>query len=385
MPEPGLSSKTPILDLEQPLPLPPKTRKSGPKAVVVLTVIAVFVLKTFFIVVIVLGYLGISLAVTAIHEFGHWLAGRCVGMRLSYLVIGPVKFMLQSGQWRVYRRSQFTGGLILMSLEKVRRVRRRLIVTVAGGPAISLTTGAIALLFCRAERVGGNPRIGLPVAAFAILSLLAGILGLRNLKFRGYAGDGVILRMLSSSYEGAKQQIAAHALQMLYNKGWDASLWNRRWMSMASSPTEAHPTTFHSDWLHYLLSDDPLSASEHLERCLAGLALLPPDQREENTDQVYLEASVFMALHRNDPHKAQTWFERAKHPDRASPILRKKAKIALNYTRENYDLAITQLDQGLSLLEQLPPGIRVQRLISSWKEWRSLITAKQRQALSILQ
>ena len=174
---------------------------------------------------------------------------------------------------------------------------------------------------CRTQRVGGNPAIGLPVAAFAILSLLAGIQSLRNLKFRGYSGDGAILRVLLSSYEGARQQIAAYALYMLDSKGCDVSVWNRRWMSMASAKSQLYPTSFHTDWLQYYLSSDPHLAGECLERCLAGLALLPPDQREENVDQVFLESAAFMAWHRDDADKAQVWFDRVMHPERASPML----------------------------------------------------------------
>jgi hypothetical protein len=117
MSEPEHLSKTPILDLEQPLPLPPRQRRSS-ATLAALTVIAVFGLRSLIPVVIVLAYFFISLAVVAIHEFGHWLAGRSVGLRLTYLVIGPVKLIRECGHWRIYRRSQFTGGFILMSLDK---------------------------------------------------------------------------------------------------------------------------------------------------------------------------------------------------------------------------------------------------------------------------
>lgn len=376
MSEPEHLSKTPILDLEHPLPLPTKQRRSSAATLVALTVIAVFGLRTLVPVVIIAAYFLISLTVAAVHEFGHWLAGRSVGLRLSYLAIGPLKFIRQSDHWRIYRRSQFTGGFILMSLDKVRRVRRRLMIWVIGGPAASLITGAVALGACRAERVGGHARIGLPVAAYAVLSLLAGIQSMRNLRFRGYSSDGVLFRTLWSSYEGAKQQIAAHALQTQDSKGWEAPLWNRRWMSVASAPSAMHPTSFHTDWLQYYLSFDPQIAGECLERCLAGLALLPPDQREENLDQMFLEAAAFMAWHRNDAEKAHTWFDRVTRLERASPMLRKRAQIALNCARRDFDTALAELNEGLNLLDQGPAGTAAERLKSSWREWRSAIQAK---------
>ena len=376
MSEPERLSQTPILDLEQPLPLPPRQRRSSATTLAALTVIAVFGLRSLVPVAIILAYFLISLTVAAVHELGHWLAGRSVGLRLTYLVIGPLKFIRQSGHWRIYRRSQFTGGFILMSLDKVRRVRRRLMIWVAGGPAASLITGAIALAACRAERVGGDATIGLPVAAFAILSLLVGIQSLRNVKFRGYSGDGVLLRTLWSSYDGAKQQIAAHALHFQDSNGWEAPLWNRRWMSMASAPSVMHATSFHTDWLQYHLSSDPNLAAECLERCLAGLALLPPDQRQENLDQVFLEAVAFMAWHRDDAEKAQTWFGRVTRPERASPMLRRRVQIALSCAHRDFDRALAEIDEGLNLSDKVAAGRRAERLKSSWKEWRSAVRKK---------
>lgn len=372
---PDLLSKTPILDLEQPLPAP-KQHRSSAKALVFLTVLAVFILRSLIPVVVVFDYFLIALAVAVVHEFGHWLAGRCVGLRLSYLVIGPLKFIRDSGQWRAYYRPHLTGGFIRMSLDKIRRVRRRLIICVIGGPAASLVTGAIALVACRVQVVGGNPAIGLPVAGFAILSILAAIQSARNLKFRGYSGDGAVLRVLLSSYEGGRQQIAAHALHMLDRKGWDVSLWNRRWMSIASAKSELHLTSFHTDWLQYYLSSDPHLAGECLERCLAGLALLPSDQREENLDQMFLESAAFMAWHRDDADKAQVWFDRVTHPERASPMLRRRVHIALKCARREFNKALAELDEGLSLLDQGPAGTGVERLKCSWKEWRSAIRTK---------
>lgn len=199
MSEPEHPSKTPILDLEQPLPLPPPPSKRSRLAgniVGFLMVVITVGLRTPIPFLVVVGYFVISLIAIGIHEFGHWLAGRGVGMRLSYLAIGPVKFTCRSGRWTVCRRSSPAVGLILMSFDKVRRVRRRLLVWVIGGPAASLITGAAALIACRAEMVGGDPRIGLPVAGFAILSLLAGIQSLRIGRYGGYSTDGVLLENL---------------------------------------------------------------------------------------------------------------------------------------------------------------------------------------------
>lgn len=375
MSDPALQSKTPILDLEESLSTPPVPHQTV-KATIFLCVIAVFVFRSLVPVWVLTGYLVVSLAAAVVHEFGHWLAGYCVGLHLSYLVVGPFKFVRRSGRWRLFLRSRMTGGLILMSLDKVRRVRRRLIVWTVGGAIASLLSGLAALIACRAEIIGGNPWIGLPAAGYAIVSLAAGIQSLRNVRVGGYASDGVLLRILLKNHDGAKQQIAAHALNSIRNRDLDLSLWNRRWISLAAAPSEACGTTFHADWLQYRLASDPGVAAEYLERSLSGLALLPPDSRDEHADDVFLEAAFFMAWYRRDPQKGQTWFDRVVRPEFATEISRRKVQMALSCAREDFDDALQQLDQGLKSLDQLRTCTRVEILRAQWNEWGSEIRAK---------
>jgi len=314
--------------------------------------------------------------VAAVHEFGHWLAGRSVGLRLTFLVIGPLSLKRDSGRWKVGWRHHLGGGLILISIDRVRRVRRRLLIWVAGGPIASLTTGAAALISCRAEKIGGNPAIGLPMAGFAIFSLLAGIQSLRRMRFGRYAGDGMLFRTLLRSYEGAKQQIAAHALYMLKNRGVDRSQWNRRWMRMAAAPTEILPTTFHTDWLKYDLAADPETAAQCLERCLAASGRLSPEEREESLDELFLECAIFLAWHRNDAHKAEVWFKRAAHPERASAVARRKAEVALNWAHGDFDRALAGVGQECESIQQ-SAGVRTGQAETLWREWRARIRRSQ--------
>jgi len=378
MSEPEPPSATPILDLTEPLPQPQADGIRLRNVVAILTgIAAALVLPNLPVLAILLGYFTISLMVAAVHEFGHWLAGYCVGFRLTFLVIGPLSLKRDSGRWKVGWRRHLTGGLILMSIDRVRRVRRRLLIWVAGGPIASLTTGTAALISCRAEKVGGDPAIGLPMAGFAIFSLLAGIQSLRRVRFGRYAGDGMLFRTLLRSYAGAKQQIAAHALYMLKNRGVDRSLWNRRWMAMAATPTEILTTTFHTDWLKYELAADPETAAQCLQRCLAASGRLSPEEREENLDELFLECAIFMAWHRNDAHKAEVWLKRAAHPERASAMVRRKAVVALNWAHGDFDRALAGLGQEHESIPQSGPGGRTGRAESCWREWRARIQRSQ--------
>lgn len=370
-------STTPILDLTEPLPPPQAGIRLRTQVGAVLTgIAAALVLPNLPVLAILLGYFAISLAVATVHEFGHWLAGSSVGLRLTFLAIGPLSLKRDSAGWKLGWRRHLAGGLILMSIDRVRRVRRRLLIWVAGGPIASLTTGAAALIICRAEKIGGNPAIGLPMAGFAIFSLLAGIQGLRRLRFGRYAGDGMLFRTLLRSYAGARQQIAAHALYMLKNRGLDRSLWNRRWMAMAATPTEILTTTFHTDWLKYDLAADPETAAQCLERCLAASARLSPEEREESLDELFLECAIFMAWHRNDAHKAEVWLKRAVHPERASAMTRRKAEVALNWAHGDFDRALAGLGHGYESIQPSTGG-RTGQVESWWREWRARIQRSQ--------
>ena len=373
MPEREPRSATPILDLEEPLPRPPADGIKPRTAIAILVIVAAaLVFQNIPLEAIFFGYVAISLAVAIVHEFGHWLAGRAVGLRLSFLAIGPLSMKRDHGRWKLRLRQHLTGGLILMSIDRVRRVRRRLLVWVAGGPTASLIAGAAALISCRAEVIGGNPAIGLPMAGFAILSLLAGIQSLRRLRFGRHAGDGMLLSALRT-YEGARQQIAAHALYMMKIRGVDASGLNRRWMAMAATPTEILITTFHADWLQYELASDPKTAAQHLERCLASSGQLSALEREENMDALFLEAATFMASQRNDAAKAEVWLKRAERPERASAVARLKAEVALNCVRGEFDRALAGVERGLEFIRKLGSGTRSQELENHWHEWRARI------------
>jgi hypothetical protein len=283
LPTPEEQSNTPILDLNAPLP-EFKDGSSNPRQVIlIVTLLAVALAHDLSPAAIVLGYLAIRFAVTAVHETGHLVAGCCVGLRLEYLMIGPLCLKRAPDGWKL-KVSHLFGGLIQMSVDRVCRVRKRLLYYYAGGPVASLLTGLSALWICRIEQIGGNPALGIPLAGYAILSLLVAIQSLRSLRLGSHSSDGMLLRTLLGSYEGAMQQIAAHALQMLKNKGVDQSLWSRRWVKLASTPTQILRTTYFDDWRGYEEAVDPATAAECLERCLGGLETLSPLDREEVID-----------------------------------------------------------------------------------------------------
>ena len=365
LPIPERHSSTPILDLIAPLP-DLKVGGFDPRQVTLIVIlVAIGLVHPLSLGTLILGYFAIGFAVIAIHETGHLLAGCSVGLRLEYLMIGPFCVRRSPDRWKM-KMSHFSGGLIQMSIDDVYRVRRRLLYYFAGGPVASLLTGLVALYVCRNEQIGGNPVLGIPLAVYAIWSLLIAIQSLRSIQIGSYSSDGMLLRSLSGSYECALQQIAAHALQMLKNRGVDRSLWNRRWVRLAATPTQILRTTYFEDWRQYEEATDPVTAAECLERCLGGIATLSLFDREDAIDELFLEAATFTAWHFRDATKAALWFQRVIHPENARILTRVKAEMALHCVKGQFDSALAEWHKGFEFIQRLPAGYRTDETKSEW-------------------
>lgn len=374
-------SKTPILDLITPLPEFKNGRLSPRYAIVVVSLMAAsLIFANLPLVAIILGYITINLVATSVHEAGHLIAGWSVRLQLEYLMVGPLCVQRLSGRWKLQLHWQVSvGGLIQMSIDRVCRVRRRLFVYYLGGPAVSLLTGLVALFSCRIEQIGGNPALGLPLAGYAILSLLIAIQSLRPLRFASYASDGLLLRTLWRSYEGARQQVAAHALQILKKRNIDRSLWNRRWMKLAATPSQILRTTYFEDWLSYERAPNSEAAAVCLERCLDGLRTLSPLDREEVIDDLFLEAAAFTAWKTGDAKKAAVWIQRTVHPDRARVLTRAKAEAALHCANGRFDVALAEWEKGFDFIRRLPTGDRTSRTALQWFQLKEALEERRRE------
>jgi hypothetical protein len=159
---------------------------------------------------------------------------------------------------------------------------------------------------------------------------------------------------MSGAYEGAVQQIAAHGLQMLKNRGIDRALWNRRWVKVASTPTQVLRTTYFEDWRQYEEATDAATAEKCLERCLSGLATLSPLDRDEVVDDLFLEAATLTAWKTGDAKKSEIWFRQALHPENAGVLTWIRAKVALHCAHGRFDAAIVEWEKGLQAIHGFP-------------------------------
>ena len=188
---------TPILDSGA-LPLPVRQRRRTGNIRAILTLIAGIVLmlpviawtdksrdpKTGFILLVS----ALTLA-TIVHELGHLFAGWMVGFRFSAIHIGPFSLSLEHGKLKARIRREMLAlgatGATGMHVKTVRRLHRRLLIYVAGGPIANLLSIPAAVLLVNHVFPNlGETWVGTLAAQFTVFSLLAGMVNLMPIRSR---------------------------------------------------------------------------------------------------------------------------------------------------------------------------------------------------------
>jgi hypothetical protein len=373
----GCGSVTPILDLEKPFPEALEKRVTGRVAAPFLaTVGAIVMTENYAALAIPFGIVLMGFLSTLVHELGHLLAGWSAGLKFDAVTMGPFAIRRSRTGVRVRFTRFWWRGLTYMSFPQVSRLRRRLIVLGAGGPLASLVCGAAALI--GGEIVAGNydlPFLSI-VQLFGAYSLLIGILSFRSFRVGPYPGDGMFLRALLRSRDGAKQLVAASALGALRNKTPDGVNWHDRWVRVANDHLGLS-TRYHADWYHYSTAQNPETAARFLEECLAGSAFLEPEDR----DALVAEAVKFIAWDRNDPDKATRWLTRLRSPENLSRLSTIRMNVALMSASKHFDAALAEWQAGLQLIQQSPPSAAAERYEASWQQWKMDIVRRAAQRL----
>jgi hypothetical protein len=197
-----------------------------------------------------------------------------------------------------------------MSLDKIRRVRRRLMVFTAGGPLASITSGLGAMvggevILARSD----SSALATFLDCYGVWSIFIGLVSVLFLR-DGNISDGMILRGLLFSKTEARNMIASHAMTTLVGDRLLPPDYFRRWFRMASLPSRIGNGNYCASWLAYAGAEDTSAAAQWLERCLAGSEQMD----EEMRDKLIAEATFFPAYPRNDIAKAEIWWKRLTFP-----------------------------------------------------------------------
>lgn len=159
------------------------------------------------------------LAAIAIHEYGHLLAARSMGMTVYMMKIGPLQMLARRRGWRLRwhpGRSGYTGYVMAM-INPYAALRPQYAVLSAGGPAANLLTalltGALAL------HLGVQARMGAFCVGFAVLNLAFGLANLIPTRTSIGPSDGLSLLGLSRRLDADRPDRVLAQLNGLSCKG----------------------------------------------------------------------------------------------------------------------------------------------------------------------
>ena len=243
----------------------------------------------------------------AVHEVGHLLAGRIVGMHPGGIVIGGIAFFKSGGRWliRFHYRRMFSGGLAKALPQKGDLRPAPFGWMIAGGPLASLAlTVACGLVDLRYGRGtwGWTDTLFWTALLITVGTLVPMSSGLNK-------SDGARLWFLLRRPDQARPWMAVWALQTEETRGvlprnWDPELINQ--MLMADPSSGEYP---YIQLLAFYRSTDERKeeiALEHLENALARSASCSKILRQ----CIFLEAASVSALSRGNVSQARTWLER---------------------------------------------------------------------------
>ena len=295
-------SETPILDLEQD---PPRERRFGMHTSVgaLFLVVVAFVLPDH---VSGFWWFPILYASVALHEIGHLIAGKLVGMEAGGIVVGGLMFFKSGGRWRFrfdYRRI-LSGGLARPLARKTDFDPARFAWMVAGGPLTNIVLAVIAgIVFWKTgsalEWVGSV--FWLNVILFA--GTLLPVAGVNK-------SDGARLWMLLRNREESRSWIALLQLITEESSGVRPRDWDEE---LVAQMLQYNPLSGDSAFRHMLLfcrkndQGDRQAALEHLEKALAASGNCGRQVRY----WCFAEAACSSAMLRHNPVAARAWVERA--------------------------------------------------------------------------
>jgi Zn-dependent protease len=321
------------------------------------------------------------LAVT-VHELGHLIAGWALGFRFSSVSVGPFSLSLEYGALKVRVRQDMGAlGYAGMRVDEVRRLRRRVLIYGAAGPAANLLSIPVTVLlvdYIFPEL--GKTWVASAGAQFVILSFLFGIVSLVPFGLRS-RNDGARIAMLLGSRERARRWISLVAIDLQQSKGVRPKLWPRTWLKAASSVRDTSADEFYGNWVAYAAADDrkeESAAEAHLERCLELSSSLNPSIR----DMAAQEAAVFSAWFRGDVPLADRWVSQLKKPRLMHPLQQIRLAVALHCGQNDFDTAIECWQEGAILIGKMPQTAAQAQLKKSWLEWQSEIQERQRRLAS---
>ena len=306
-----------------------------------------------------------------VHELGHLLAGKLVGLSFVGLQIGPVLLSNSTGRLKLSLQKGSTEGFTFVSFKSVCRICRRLRVVIAGGPLANLLTIPIGYVLLASGLLSG---FGFAWTQwFVYISAFFFVINLVPFQTRsGLFTDGARLKMLFFPSAKTYRWFALFAVGVQHRAGRRAKLWNHRWLMLANQVNDCSHDEFLGSFYAYLWandSEDECAAASYLEHCLRL-----SNQRSNAAIQnlLFLEASVFQAWFRKSPENCLKWRNRVSNWKAFPWFVVLRAETALLCSQSEMDKALRNCEEAISKADTLPAAHRENFRIG-WKEWKDKI------------
>ncbi|MFI5069606.1 MAG: M50 family metallopeptidase [Terriglobales bacterium] len=319
-----------------------------------------------------------------IHELGHLAAGWALGFRFNLISVGPLALHLEHGKLKISLLREMTAlGYAGMHIDRLVRLRRRVLFYAAAGPVANLATVPAAVMF--ANHTSFAPAHPWSISFAAQLAMISILLSLVNLIPRplgsGSFTDGSRIAMLLRDLQPTRRLLSLCAVGAQYQNGIRPQNWKQTWLKAGSSVADESADDFCGNWLGYVSAnarkDDRLAGS-HLERCLKLSRLHTQTVR----DIAAQEAAIFAAWFRRDPLLADKWLAQVKRPKPIQRLARIRIDIAIFCARADFNEALQAWDEGLTRIKMLPQTPVQQTLREGWLEWRAQILERQKQTVT---
>jgi hypothetical protein len=283
----------------------------------------------------------------AVHEVGHLLAGRIVGMRPGAIVIGGIAVFKSGRRWLIrfnYRR-MFSGGLAKVLPQKGNFRPAPFGWMIAGGPIASLIFTVVCGLVkfrCGRGTWGWTDTLFWIAMLTTVGPLVPVSSGLNK-------SDGARLWKLMRRPDRARPWMALLALQTEETRGvlprnWDSELVRQMLMADPSSGEYSYIQLL----AFYRCTDEKKEevALEHLENALARSASSSKVLRQ----CIFLEAASSSALSRGSVSQARTWLERT--GEVKEPVSADGVEVAIAIREERYDDVLRFLATARARIER---------------------------------
>lgn len=207
-----------------------------------------------------------------VHEVGHLLGGWIVGFRFSFISIGPFSLKLEYGKIKLrVVRAMPAAGYAGMHVDRVRRLRRRLLFFTIAGPLTNLLAAAGTAIVLDYFLSASRSWFYLPAQIFLGISLILGLSNLVPFRVGVLYTDGARIAMLLSSRLRSRRWMSIMVLANQNQKGVRSKYLRRTWLHAASSLPDGSVDDFAGSWMAYVSANDRKdapSAALHLERCV---------------------------------------------------------------------------------------------------------------------